>query len=189
MYGQPHKVKPNPVLTQAWRRAVLTLHVGSAVGWLGVSAGMLVLSIVGRSTPDATLRHAAYAFMHDFDLALNIPLGFLALLTGIALSVWTQWGLFSHYWILTKFIATIAVLVFATVFSSRWVHEATASAASAVAAPVFTLVVLNAAGFLATFFAMTTLSVFKPWGKTPRGKRIAVERAASARSRGSFERR
>jgi hypothetical protein len=121
--------------------------------------------------------------MHDFDLALNIPLGLLALLTGVALSVWTQWGLFSHYWILIKFIATIAVLLFATVFSSRWVHDATASAASGTVEPVFTLLILNAGGFLASFFAITTVSIFKPWGKTPRGRRLAVARAATARSR------
>ena len=170
------------LLTPTWRRAVLTLHVGSAVGWLGASAAMLVLSLVGRSTADAGMRHNAYAFMHTFDLALNIPMGFSALLTGLALSVWTQWGLFSHYWIVTKFVGTIAVLLFATAFSSRWVHEATASAASGASEPVFTLVVLNAAGFLFAFFAMTAVSVFKPWGKTPRGKRLAVERAAAART-------
>lgn len=165
------------------RRLVLTLHVGCSVGWLGASLAMLVLSVVGNTTNDLSLRHAAFTFMHYFDLVLNIPLGFIALFTGIALSVWTNWGLFSHYWIATKFALTTAVLAFASVWTSRWVHQAV-DAAPSVPNAVFLRLVVNSICFLMTFWTMAALSVFKPWGKTPRGRRLAARIATTARARG-----
>ena len=40
-----------------------------------------------------------------------VPLAFAALLTGLIQSLGTPWGLFRHYWVLTKLLLT----VFATV--------------------------------------------------------------------------
>lgn len=49
--------------------------------------------------------------MHIYDLAIMIPLGYLALLSGVLLSARTNWGLLKHWWIVTKLVLTVAVLV------------------------------------------------------------------------------
>ncbi|TDF93741.1 hypothetical protein [Paenibacillus piri] len=35
----------------------------------------------------------------------------LSLLTGILLSLWTQWGLVKHYWVLIKLVLTIMTIM------------------------------------------------------------------------------
>lgn len=57
-------LKPRiPRLGRTSRKVWLTLHVGIAVGWLGVALGMLVLSIVGMTTDRPELRHSAYVLV------------------------------------------------------------------------------------------------------------------------------
>ena len=58
---------------------------------------------------------AAYLAMHVTTWFVIVPLSLAALLTGIVQSLGTTWGLFRHYWIVTKllltFLATIILLV------------------------------------------------------------------------------
>jgi hypothetical protein len=41
-------------------------------------------------------------------------------LTGILLSVWTQWGLVKHYWVLLKFVLTLLTIMIGILFLSKW---------------------------------------------------------------------
>ena len=167
------------------RKFVLTLHVITSVGWLGAAIAMTVLLIAGFVTSNPALRHSAFAFMHVYDLAIMIPLGYLALVTGVLLSVGTNWGLLKHWWIVTKLVLTVAVLVFAGVFTSGWVLEAVARTAENPTADLGALSVELAANFAAfnvVFWTTATISVYKPWGPTPRGKRKLAEQASAKRA-------
>ena len=166
------------------RKLVLTLHVGSSVGWLGAAIAMTVLLVAGLVTGNPALRHSAFTFMHVYDLAVMIPLGYLALITGVLLSVGTNWGLLKHWWIVVKLVLTVAVLVFAGVFTSGWVLEAVARTARDPMADLDMLavqLVANVAAFNIVFWMNTTISVFKPWGPTPRGERKLAPQAAAKR--------
>jgi hypothetical protein len=103
-----------PKLSQRLRKVFLTLHVGFAVSWLGVSIAMLVLSVTGLVAEDLDLRHHAYAFMHIFDLAIVIPLVLLSIITGLVVSMGTHWGLVKNWWVLAKFVGALGVLGFAS---------------------------------------------------------------------------
>jgi hypothetical protein len=167
------------------RKLVLTLHVITSVGWLGAAVAMTILLVAGFLTRDPALRHSAFAFMHVYDLAIMIPLGYLAFITGVLLSVGTNWGLLKHWWIVTKLVLTIAVLAFAGFFTSGWVLEAVARTAENPVADLGTLSVQLAANFAAfnvVFWTTTTISIYKPWGPTPRGKRKLAEQAATKRA-------
>jgi len=162
------------------RKLFLTLHVCTSVGWLGAAIAMTVLLVAGLVTSNPALRHSAFTFMHVYDLAIMIPLGYLALITGVLLSGGTNWGLLKHWWIVTKLVLTVAVLVFAGVFTSGWVLEAVARTADDPMADLGVLavqLVVNVAAFNVVFWTNTTISVFKPWGPTPRGKRKLAEQA------------
>jgi hypothetical protein len=166
------------------RKLVLTLHVGSSVGWLGAAIAMTVLLVAGLVTGNPALRHSAFTFMHVYDLAVMIPLGYLALITGVLLSVGTNWGLLKHWWIVVKLVLTVAVLVFAGVFTSGWVLEAVARTAEDPMADLGTLavqLVANVVAFNVVFWTNTTVSVFKPWGLTPRGQHKLAQQAATKR--------
>jgi hypothetical protein len=164
------------------RKLVLTLHVITSVGWLGAAMAMTILLVAGLVTHNPALRHSAFAFMHVYDLAIMIPLGYLALVTGVLLSVGTNWGLLRHWWIVTKLVLTVAVLLFAGVFTSGWVLEAVARTAENPMADLGVLAVqliANVATFNVVFWTNATISVFKPWGLTPRGQHKLAQQAAA----------
>jgi hypothetical protein len=77
---------------------------------------------------------------------------------------------------------TVAVLVFAGVFTSGWVLEAVAKTAEDPMADLGVLaeqLVANAMAFNVVFWTNTTISVFKPWGSTPRGERELAKQVAA----------
>jgi hypothetical protein len=162
-----------PRLAPAARKVVLTLHVGSSVGWLGASLCMVVLSATGLLARDATLRHNAYVFMHVFDLTVVIPLVVLALGSGRVVSLGTLWGLVQHWWVLAKFMLALAVPLVAG-FSDFWIQDSIAGTAADPGADLAgidhrltALMVL----FCVVLWTTTVLSVFKPWGRTPWNQR------------------
>lgn len=164
-------------MTPRITRFVLTTHITTSVGWLGAVAGFLVLSIVGLTSHDAEVVRGAYLSMNLIGLYIIVPLSFAALLTGLIQSLGTHWGLFRHYWVVMKFLLTIG----ATALLMMHQFSAVARAARRVsaAAPgvlpevgqLGTQLVGDAGLGLLALLAITTLSVYKPWGRTPCGER------------------
>jgi hypothetical protein len=157
----------NPTL----RKANLTAHVLSSVGWLGAVVAFLVLSIVGlRSDAPATVR-ACYMAMNLIGLLVIVPSSVLALLTGLIQALGTSWGLFRYYWVLIKFALTIGATALLLL------HQFTAVAGAAQRVSASPAGSLPGVGRLATqlvfdsglaafvLLVTTTLSVFKPWGR------------------------
>ena len=162
-------------MTLRLRKFALTAHITFSVGWLGAVVAYLALAIVGLTSRDAQIVRAAYLSMELIGWFVIVPFSLAALLTGLVQSLGTQWGLFRHYWILVKFLLTTG----ATIVLLR--HMQTVSRMSGIAAET-TLsnadfralriqLVVHAAGGLLVLLAATTLSVYKPWGMTPYGRR------------------
>ncbi|WP_221179344.1 hypothetical protein [Streptomyces botrytidirepellens] len=161
-------LKPRfPRLGRTSRKVWLTLHIGIGVGWLGISLAMLALSIVGVTTDSHEVRHAAYVFMDTFDVALAIPSVFLAIITGVVVSLGTPWGLIKHRWVLTKLIIALSLPVLAT-FEGSWIETLAERTEDAAAEPGGTGILLVGAMalFLSLLWTATILSVFKPGGRT-----------------------
>ncbi len=106
---------------------------------------------------------------------LIVPLALASLLTGIAMSVGTPWGLFRHYWVLVSLVLTIV----ATAVLLK--HMPTVSAfARAAAEPNIADVgqlrgalwgeVFHAGVGLLVLFAIEVLNVYKPQGMTAFGR-------------------
>jgi hypothetical protein len=162
-------------MTPRLQEFALTAHITFSVGWLGAVIAYLALAIAGLTVHDAQMVRAAYLSMELIGWFVIVPFSLAALLTGLVQSLGTQWGLFRHYWILVKFLLTTG----ATVVLLR--HMQTASRMSGVAAetPLSSAdfralriqLVVHAAGGLLVLLAATTLSVHKPWGMTPYGRR------------------
>jgi hypothetical protein len=109
-----------------------------------------------------------------------VPLSFAALLSGLVQSLGTEWGLFRHYWILAKFLLTIGgitilVLHMGTLSRMAGVAAETTLSRADLRPPRIQLVV-HAGGGLLVLLATTTLSVYKPWGRTSYGRRKQLER-------------
>lgn len=171
-------------MTPGLRKATITAHIGSSVGWLGATAAFLVLSIAGLRSHEAEVVRAAYLSMDLISRFAIIPLSFAALITGLIQALGTPWGLFRYYWTVTKFglamFATFVLLV------HQFVAVAEAAKRISVAAPeaLFNAELaslkteLVRAPSLAIFvlLVITTLGVYKPWGLTNYGRRKQQER-------------
>jgi hypothetical protein len=94
-------------MTPGLHKLALTAHVTSSVGWLGAVGGFLALAVAGLTSQDVQMVRAAYIATELITWFVIVPLAFASLLTGLVVSLGTQWGLFRHYWVVVKFMLTI----------------------------------------------------------------------------------
>ena len=161
------------MMTPALRRFTFTTHITSSVGWIGAVLAFLALAIIGLTSPDEQTARGAYLAMAPAAWFVLVPLAHASLLSGLALSLGTTWGLFRHYWVVLKLLIT----VFATAILLIYMRTFKQMAGFA-ADPVVDLgLVRNASPTLHAVLALillviaTVLGVYKPFGMTPYGKR------------------
>jgi hypothetical protein len=163
-------------MTPNLRKFALTTHVTSSVGWLGAVAAFLALAIAGLVSQDVQIVRAAYLTMHLTTWFVIVPLCLAALVTGIVQSVGTTWGLFRHYWIVTKLLltalATIILLVHTQPIDRVAAVAAQTTLASGDLRQLRLQLVGDACAALFVLVVTTGLSVYKPWGMTPYGVRM-----------------
>lgn len=173
--GEPAAVVgPRRRMRPPVRRLVLVLHVAVSVGAIGIYLGLLSLAVAGLTTQDRATLQAAYVSMGIVAEFLIIPVSLAIVVTGLVLGLGTKWGLLRHYWVLTKLLLTLG-LAAASIFGLRArIADAIGSAADgaldAIRLQGTVLVVLLLVA-LAIYATTTVLSIYKPWGKTRRGRR------------------
>ena len=158
-------------MPSAVRRAALAVHIVSSVGWIGAAAGYLVLGVVaGASEQPLTIR-AAWIGMEWIGWLAIVPLGCLALLTGLVMSLGTPWGLLRHYWVLIAFVLTILALIVLIL------HMPAVTAAAELARTIEDQAVAGLGGDvlhpalgIVVLVVVAVLNVYKPRGVTPYGR-------------------
>ena len=162
-------------MTTSVRKFALTAHVTSSVGWLGAVAAFLAVSIAGLVSQDAQMVRAAYLSMELTGWFVIVPLSLASLLTGLVQSLGTTWGLFRHYWVLAKLlitvVATLVLLVHMQPVSQIAAVAATTTLSSADLRGLRIQLVADAGAALLVLLVATTLSVYKPQGRTPYGRK------------------
>ncbi len=157
-------------MTPGLRKFALTTHVTSSVGWLGAVGAFLALAIAGLGSQDPQIVRAAYLAMHLTTWLVIVPLSLAALLTGIVQSLGTTWGLFRHYWIVTKLLLTVLATIILLVHTQPIDRVAAVAAQTTLAAgdlrQLRIQLVGDACAALFVLLVTTTLSVYKPWGMT-----------------------
>lgn len=170
------------------RKSLLTAHILVAVGWIGAVAAFLALSIVAIASQNPEVIRGNYVAMNEVSRFAVIPFSFATLATGLFQALGSQWGLFKHYWIVTKFslatLATFALLMHQVMAVSETTRRVTGAAADVLLGPGLEpfKVELVRAPAIAIVVLMTaaTLGVFKPWGLTPYGRRVQQEKLKMA---------
>jgi hypothetical protein len=157
------------------RKLALTTHITSSVGWLGAAAGFLALAVHGLTIQDAQLVRGLYLAMVLTGWYVIVPLCLASLLTGLVMSLATKWGLFQYYWVAVKFLLTIVSTLI--LFGFMQTLSDIGILAADMTIPVEELrrlsqwPVLHCGGGLLVLLVNTTLSVYKPWGRTGYGLR------------------
>lgn len=168
-----------PQLSGRPRRLLRAAHVAVSGGWLGLVVAMLVLGAGAAAGGDASLAGLTYTLMDRIGSAVIPPLAVATLLTGLVLSVTTPWGLLRHWWVVVKVVLGLAVIVTGVTMTGAWIQQASDTAGGA-GRTSWLLVAGSVAHLLMLGFA-TVISVDKPWGRTPRGRRLAEQRTTRAR--------
>lgn len=175
-------------MTPRLRKFALTAHITFSVGWLGAVVPYLALAIVGLTSHDAQMVRAAYLSMELIGWFVIVPLSLAALLSGLVQSLGTPWGLFRHWWIVVKFLlstgATIVLLGHMEAVSRISGIAANTTLSGADFRGLRVQLVLHAAGGLLVLFAVTGLSLFKPWGMTTYARRQVSQADLPSRARG-----
>ena len=153
------------------RTFALTVHVVTAVGWIGAVLVFLALGIIGLLTSvDITVR-GVYTVMEPAAWAVLVPLAFASLVTGLVVSLGTAWGVFRHYWVLLKLLITVVATLILLVYMATF--REMARLAADVSAPLELVrnpsPVLHAALALIALLMATGLAIYKPLGMTAYG--------------------
>ena len=157
----------------ALRKFTLTTHVATSVGWIGAVLVFLALAAIGLTSQDEPTVRGAYLVMAPAAWFVLVPLAHAALVSGIALSLGTPWGLIRHYWVALKLVitafSTVILLIYMNTFRQM---------AGLAADPVVELgLVRNPSPLLHAILALvllltaTALAIYKPFGMTPYGAR------------------
>jgi hypothetical protein len=160
-------------LPPRWRKLLLTVHVAGSVGLLGVDATVVALGVAGVRGSEPRTVYPAAALIGG---VLLLPLVLVALVSGVALSLLTPWGLLRHWWVAIKFLLTVAGTVLALVVLTPALGDAAQAARAGDALPAAQRLELVRDAGAASVVLMTTvaLSVHKPFGRLRRrGPRLS----------------
>lgn len=166
------------------RKALVAAHVISSASWVGIGLVILAMSVVAMTSSDIHTTQVIYELMAVFDLTLLPWANFAASLTGIALGITTKWGLIRYYWVAIKLAIAVGVLVMAFAFlhgalvsaAEQAAHLAVTGGTAAELTDVSDVVFWGFAISLLSLVGAMLLSLYKPGGKTRRGRRLAGAR-------------
>jgi hypothetical protein len=163
------------IMTPGLRKAALTAHVISSIGWFGAVSAFLALAIAGMTSQDAQLVQSAYLVMGLTTWFVIVPLALASLLTGVVSSLGTKWGLFRYYWIVAKLLLTIlATLILLVHTQPIDLLVGAAAKTTVLSANLYRTqlqMVVASGGALVVLLVLTVLSYYKPRGMTPYGQR------------------
>jgi len=166
----------------ALRKLLLTTHVTVSLGWFGAAAAILALSVVGLTTVDVELAKAGYRATEVIWRSLIIPFSLAALVTGVVQALGTRWGLFRHYWVLTKFAITVGAVLLLLLHTNSLLPALARAAVDGSAIvidghahghgglPPRVHLVIAASGTLLLLLTAAILSIYKPRGRTRFGR-------------------
>src|SRR5262245_14830856 len=104
----------------ALRRFTYTTHLTSSVGWIGAVFVFLAMAGLALTSQDEATVRGAYLVMAPAAWLVLVPLAHLSLLSGIALSLGTAWGLIRHYWVVVKLgitaFCTVILMIYMATF-------------------------------------------------------------------------
>ena len=163
-------------MTTSLRKAALTAHVVSSVGWLGAVAVVLALAVAGVAAEDAQTVRAVYLAMELSGWFVLVPLSVASLLTGLLQSLGSTWGVFRHYWVVAKLVINVFATVVLLVYMQTLAYLAGIAADTGLPSDDLGVlrtpsVVLHAAAALLFLLVATVLAVYKPRGMTRYGQR------------------
>jgi hypothetical protein len=165
-------------------RFLLTTHIITSVGWLGVVFAKLVLALAAATAASPDVSAALLVALGTINAAFA-PASTGAIVSGVLLSLGTRWGLLQHSWVVAKLVLTVGVFGTAVQIVPRIVDLGVDEPTLLGLPWAPAILLVFAALHLLMLGAATTLAVYKPWGKTWFGRRPDARRRPEATWRGT----
>lgn len=155
-------------------RILKIIHILFFVAWIG--GGITLITVMFAAQPlipdDIYMK---FRSMQVIDDLIIIPGALGSLVTGLVYGIWTNWGFFKHRWLTVKWILTIAQILFGTFALGPWLNGnvdiAMKLRGAAISIPEFVTAAADIKlwGTLQVLLLlfMMTISVLKPWKKSP----------------------
>jgi hypothetical protein len=156
------------------RKFALATHIALSVGWIGAVAAYMALDVAAATSQDAQTLRATYLGMELIARSVIVPLAIASLLTGIAMSLGTKWGLFRHYWVLISLLLTTVatvVLLIETQTISYFARVAADPTTSTADLRALGSTLVHSVGGTVVLLVILVLNLYKPQGMTRYGWR------------------
>ncbi|HEU5126614.1 MAG TPA: hypothetical protein VFU12_01390 [Glycomyces sp.] len=164
---------------RAYRFAIV-VHVAASVAWLGLSLALLVLALTVLRTGEAEVQFAAGAAAAILASSIAVPIGAVALVSGLVLALGTRWTL-RYRWVLVKLVATCLTFTLTLVLLRPGLAALAAELDPARLLAVEVDVVMGPLVSSAVYVGAVAVSYVKPWGAVGR-RRSAPRPPVPARS-------
>ncbi|MET7748734.1 hypothetical protein [Micromonospora sp. NPDC005367] len=143
------------------RKALLTLHLVTSLGWLGADLVLLALGVAVLRGADADVVYPAAALIGT---TLFAPLAVAVWVVGVTSALLTPWKLFRYRWVLAKLLIT-TVMVGLVLFLLTPSLRAAGDLGAALPARDRADLVIAPAVSTSLMIIATVLSTYKPWGR------------------------
>ncbi|WBB67046.1 hypothetical protein [Micromonospora sp. WMMD812] len=163
------------------RKALLTAHLVTSLGWLGIDLVLLTLGVAVLRGADPTVVYPVTALLGT---ALFAPLSVIVWLVGVVSALLTPWGLLRHRWVLVKLLITTVMVVLVLALLTPNLRAAGELGAALPARDRADLVIAPAVSTTLMVVA-TVLSTYKPWGRLRRAVPVATRRRPAVAGRRS----
>lgn len=175
------------VMPQNLRKLTLTSHITFSVGWLGAIAVFLALAVTAFTTVNKQVAQSTYVAMEISTLYIIIPFCIASFITGLIQALGTKWGLFKYYWIIVKLFLTIVMtaLLFLHLKPISYLSGVAMDMSSYKIETSRTLIdlIVKASAAVLGLIVITTISIYKPWGRVQRTKEISGNEEGIHRNR------
>ncbi|MDJ0618193.1 MAG: hypothetical protein QNJ63_15855 [Calothrix sp. MO_192.B10] len=179
--GKPSKLS---IKQKNW---LLSVHIGFAALWTGTVLSMFLISLQNRSSTNPDVLYAFNTLINFLDDFVVIPAAIGSVITATLLCWQTNYGFTKFYWVITKWVLTMALIIFGTFWLYPWANVA-ADISNAEGLEAFQNVIyrFNTGGVLLGTLAQVLflciiigISVLKPWGRRATKKSAQPSSAVS----------
>jgi len=157
------------------RKLALAVHITCSVGWLGAVVSFLAIAVAGLVSEKPDVVRSAYFSMELTAWVVIVPLSLASPLSGLVQGLGTSWGLFRHYWVVFKIVLTIPATLFLLMHMKAISHMSASALGTTLSSSdlrqLRLQLVVDASAAVIVLIATTVLSVYKPQGLTPYGRR------------------
>ncbi len=174
---KPQKFKI-PKLSVKPKNWLISAHIATAGIWFGTGLCMVIIALYNLKTTNGDQLYAINSVMQLLDEVVIIPAATASLVTGALLSALTNWGFVKYYWVITKWIATISLIVFGTLWLGPWTNAITSISAElrlqALQNPLYMFndqaTIIGGIVQTICLLMIIAISVLKPWGRRKSAK-------------------